>query len=187
MLIDALPSHIHIKNYGETSGAWMESTLRIIGSETGRAHMGSDLIALKMSEIIFAQALRTYLETEGQDFPVLAGFSDPQIVRALTAIHQQPEHPWLLAELAEIAGMSRTAFTARFSKCLMMTPINYITHWRMQIARQQLVHSSAPIIEIAEKAGYQSEAAFGRVFKKHHFEAPATYRRHHNSTHSTTV
>ena len=177
LLIDALPSHIHIKNYGEASGAWMENTLKVIGSEAGRDHMGSDLIALKMSEIIFAQALRTYLEGEGQRAPVLAGFADQNISRALTAIHENYGHKWSLEGLAEIAGMSRTAFTSRFSQCMTMPPLGYITHWRMLIAGQELATSSKPIIEIAENAGYHSEAAFSRAFKKHHMKAPATYRR----------
>jgi len=58
-----------------------------------------------------------------------------------------------------------------------MTPAAYITHWRMQVARQMLVDTTAPIIEVAETAGYQSEVAFGRIFKKIVDIAPATYRR----------
>ena len=177
LLIDALPSHIHIRNYGHTAGAWMENTLKVIGNEAGREHMGSDLIALKLSEIIFAQALRTYLENEGAGLPVLAGFADANIARVLTAIHERPGHAWTLETLADRAGMSRTAFVTRFSECMTMTPLGYITHWRMQIARQQLADSSEPIIQIAEQVGYGSEAAFSRVFKKHHASAPATYRR----------
>ncbi|MEX3007263.1 cupin domain-containing protein [Hoeflea sp. TYP-13] len=177
LLIDALPSHIHIRNYGEAAGAWMDNTLKVIGNEAGRDQMGSDLIALKMSEIIFAQALRTYLESEGAGLPVLAGFADANIARVLTAIHEEPAYPWTLERLAQIAGMSRTAFVTRFSQCMTMTPLSYITHWRMQIARQQLASTSEPIIEIAEMVGYHSEAAFSRVFKKHHSSAPATYRR----------
>ena len=109
--------------------------------------------------------------------PVLAGFADANIARALTAIHENPGHPWTLESLADLAGMSRTAFVTRFSECMTMTPLGYITHWRMQIARQQLADSSEPIIQIAEQVGYGSEAAFSRVFKKHHASAPATYRR----------
>ncbi len=177
LLIDALPSHLHIQNYGEASGAWMENTLKVIGREAGRGQLGSDLIALKLSEIIFAQALRTYLEGEGSDRPIFAGFADPNISRALTAIHKEPGHLWSLENLAKIAGMSRTAFTTRFSQCMTTTPMGYITHWRMQIARQQLASSNEPIIAIAENVGYHSEASFSRVFKKHHMKAPATYRR----------
>lgn len=176
-LLDALPSHIHIKSYGEASGVWLENTLKLIGAEIGQEHLGSNLIALKMSEIIFAQALRTYLMDEGRNTPVLAGFADPHIAEVLTAIHKAPGDNWTLERLSEIAGMSRTSFTNRFSRCVTMTPLGYVTHWRMQIARQQLATSHDAIIEVAENAGYSSEAAFSRVFKKHCLHAPATYRR----------
>lgn len=177
LLIDALPSFMHIKHYGEASGTWLENTLKVIGNEAGYGNLGSDLIALKLSEIIFAQALRTYLEGEGSQRPVLAGFVDPNIAPALTAIHKNPGNPWTLESLAKIAGMSRTAFTTRFSQCMTTTPMGYITYWRMQIARQLLANSNEPIIAIAENVGYHSESAFSRVFKKYHMKAPATYRR----------
>jgi len=181
-LIDALPSYIHVKNYGEAAGSWMESTLKVIGAEAGRGRMGSDLIALKLSEIIFAQALRAYLSSDGADRPVLAGFSDTHIAATLNAIHEAPETDWTLDNLAKIAGMSRTSFATKFSKLVNMTPMNYITQWRMQIARQRLCASDTPIIEIAEATGYQSEAAFGRVFKKYFDVPPAKYRRQIQST-----
>lgn len=177
LLIDALPLFIHIANYGETSGVWMENTLKVIGHEAGRGNMGSDLIALKMSEIIFAQALRTYMENQGAEIPVLSGFADPCIARALSAIHQDPAHPWSLERLAQIAGMSRTSFANRFSHCMTMAPLAYISQWRMQIARQELIASNDSIIQIAVKVGYSSEAAFSRAFKKFYSKAPATYRR----------
>jgi AraC family transcriptional regulator, activator of mtrCDE len=177
LLIDALPPYIHIRNYGEAAGHWMESTLRVIGTEAGRAHMGGDLIALKMSEIIFAQALRAYLNTEGENRPVMSGFTNPNIARALTAVHKDPAHAWTLGELAKIAGLSRTSFAMRFVKCMTLTPMGYITRWRMQLASRKLLKTDDPIIKIAEDVGYQSEAAFSRVFKKHHNTAPATYRR----------
>ncbi|AXS39353.1 AraC family transcriptional regulator [Breoghania sp. L-A4] len=176
-LIDALEPSIHIRNYGEAAGAWMENTLKVIGHETGRDQLGGDLIAIKMSEIIFAQALRAHLRAAGAATPVLAGFADPSIARALAAIHGAPGEAWTLDKLARVAGMSRTAFANRFTSRVTMTPLGYLTHWRMQIARRQLTQSRAPIIEIAEQVGYRSEAAFGRVFKKHHAKAPATYRR----------
>lgn len=181
-LIEALPPFIHIENYGQESGRWMEATLRVIGSEAGRGQLGSDLIAMKMSEIIFAQALRTHLNTAGSDQPVLAGFADRQIARALKAVHDGPSHPWTLQELAGIAGMSRTSFAARFSRALSMSPLAYITHWRMQLAKRALETTDAAIISIAEQVGYQSEAAFGRVFKKHSGTGPAAYRRNAGMT-----
>lgn len=177
LLIEALPSHIHIKNYGEAAGGWMESTLKVIGNEAGREKMGSNLIALKLSEIIFTQAVRTYLETLDEEIPVLSGFADRNISRALAAVHKNPEKSWTLEQLATIAGMSRTSFASRFMKCMSITPLAYITYWRMQIARQQLATTDEPIISVSETAGYKSEAAFSRVFKKHLGLAPASYRR----------
>lgn len=176
-LIEMLPPYIHIRNYGEVAGTWMESTLRVIGAEAGREQMGSDLIARKMSEIIFAQALRAYLVSDGGGQPVWSGFADPALARALQAIHKDPAFPWTLDGLSSIAGLSRTSFATRFSRYMSTTPLGYITQWRMQIARQLLSESGAAIIEIAENVGYQSEAAFGRVFKKYFNVGPATYRR----------
>ncbi len=177
LLIDALPEHIHIRDYGEAAGQWMASTLRVIGTEAGRAQMGGDLIALKLSEIIFAQALRAYLTGEGKQHPVMAGFADPQIARVLMEIHRDPAHGWTLEALAQIAGMSRTAFTVRFSELMTVTPLSYVTDWRMQLARQALRHSNTPIVEIAQAAGYGSEAAFSRAFKRHCKMAPGSFRR----------
>ena len=176
-LIEALPSQIHIKGYGAQAGSWMDDTLKVIGAEACRDALGSDIIGLKMSEIIFAQALRTYLATSGAGTPVLAGFADPSISRVLQAIHQEPALGWTLEELARLAGMSRTSFANRFAERMNMTPLQYITGWRMQIARQILSDTRTPMIDVAEQVGYGSEAAFGRVFKKQFDIAPATYRR----------
>jgi AraC-like DNA-binding protein len=176
-LIDALPAHIHIRNYGQSAGSWMENTLRVIGSEAGKELLGSDLIALKMSEIIYAQAVRTFLTEAGNAQKNLAGFSDPAIARALKAIHEFPGNQWTLEKLSQVAGLSRTSLSTKFSDFLSTTPLGYITQWRMQVARQRLIDTSASIVEIAESVGYQSEAAFGRVFKKHFGIAPASYRR----------
>jgi len=180
-IIEALPSQIVVKNYGETSGSFLEHTLKLIGEETGSTHPGGDVIAIKLSEIIFAQALRAYLESDGANFPVLAAFKDPRLLRVLEAIHSRPDLSWTLENLAELAGMSRSNFTAKFSENMAMSPLKYITDWRMQLARLTLSKSQRPMIEIAQSIGYQSEAAFGRVFKKHIGMAPASYRKQHQS------
>lgn len=176
-LIDGLPAYVHISNYGQAAGNWMENTLKVIGTEAGVDNLGSNLIALKMSEIIYAQAIRTYLSTEKAKNSGLAGFSDPVIEKALTAIHQSPARAWTLERLAEIAGVSRTLLSVKFGRCLSTTPNGYLAQWRMQLARQKLIESSEAIIKIAEAVGYHSETAFGRAFKKYFDIAPATYRR----------
>jgi transcriptional regulator GlxA family with amidase domain len=73
--------------------------------------------------------------------------------------------------------MSRTAFSNRFNELIGNTPLNYLIEWRMQIARQMLIDTDSPIIDIALKTGYKSEAAFGRIFKRHFDVPPAGYRK----------
>lgn len=181
ILLDSLPSHIRLKDYGKSTPDWLSDTLKIIGGEAGTDALGSDLIALKLSEIIFTQAIRTFLAADGRHQPGLAGFSDARICRALETIHADPSKPWTVADLARIAGLSRTAFSNRFHELLAQPPLGYLTGWRMQLARRLLIDSTLPIIDVAERSGYQSEAAFGRVFKKHFDIPPASYRRHHES------
>lgn len=176
MLLDRLPPYLHIQDYGEARGAWLEATLRVIGAEAGNARMGGDLIALKMSEALFAQAIRVHLETLSPDDSALAGFADPQLSRALSAFHRDPAMNWTVEGLARIAGMSRTGFAQSFSAKMGVTPMQYITTWRMQIACQGLSERGLNVADAAELAGYASEAAFSRVFRKQVGMSPAAYR-----------
>jgi AraC family transcriptional regulator, activator of mtrCDE len=176
-LLDRLPPYLLIQNYGEAAGHWLEATLVMIGTEAGSGQIGGDMIALKMSEIIFAQALRFYLAQGGVEAPGLQGFSDPQIMRALTALHHAPQERWTVARLARAAGMSRTGFAIRFSQSMAMTPMRYLAEWRMQIARHELRHSRESVADVAQRVGYASEAAFARGFKKEVGLTPSAFRK----------
>jgi AraC family transcriptional activator of mtrCDE len=179
LLLEALPSFIHIREYGKVSPSWLDDTLKIIGAEVGHDHLGGELIALKLSEIIFTQSIRQYLASEGQNRKGLAGFSDTHIRQALEAIHREPDKSWTVESLAKIAGLSRTGFSNKFTELVTLTPLAYLTAWRMQLARRLLTDTEIPIIEVATRSGYQSEASFGRVFKGHFEMPPATFRRTH--------
>ncbi len=180
-LFDALPPYVHVRDFGKVSPGWLDETLKIIGDEVGREHLGSDLIALKLSEIIFAQAIRAYVLGEGRERLGLAALADAHIRRALEAIHTDPAKAWSVDSLARVAGLSRTAFSNRFSALIASTPLSYLTTWRMQLARHLLLDTDLPIIEVASRSGYQSEASFGRVFKRHFESAPAGFRRNHHA------
>jgi AraC family transcriptional activator of mtrCDE len=185
ILIDALPPYILIKDYGKVSPGWLDDTLKLIGAEVGHNQLGGDLIAHKLSEIIFTQSIRHYLTHEGKDCEGMAGFANPQIREALEAIHSEPSKNWTVESLAKVAGMSRTAFSTKFSELVTLTPLSYLTSWRMQVARQLLVETDIPIIHVAMRSGYQSEASFGRVFKRHFDLPPAGYRRNQTRTEAT--
>ena len=177
LLLDRLPPAILIDDYGEAAGNWMQATLRVIGNEAASNQFGGDLIALKMSEAIFAQALRSYLESEGADKAGLAGFADPRLRRALDAFHKNPSHGWTLQDLAREAGISRTGFAEMFSNKMGVTAMQYVAAWRMELAKQALRQGADSLGDIAQSVGYASETAFTRVFKKEVGLTPAAYRR----------
>lgn len=176
LLIERLPPFIHLRGYGEEAGPWLEATLKVIGAEAGGARLGGDLIALKMSEAIFAQAIRAHIEQAATGPSDLAGFADPQLSRALAAFHRSPAEDWTVAAMARQAGLSRTGFAERFATLLGVTPMAYVTSWRMQIAREVLANRKLSVAEVAEISGYASESAFSRVFKKEMGSSPAAFR-----------
>ena len=177
ILLDRLPPFIHLKNYGETAGRWMEATLRVIGDEAGGQKMGGDLIALKMSEAILAQAIRSFVESEEAGNWALAAFSDQNLSRALDAFHKAPADRWTVERLARVAGMSRTGFAVQFQKLMQMSPMEYVTTWRMEIAKKTLLQKGTSLTDAAESAGYASDSAFARTFKKETGMTPAEYRK----------
>ena len=95
----------------------------------------------------------------------LAGLADPRLAKALTAMHEAPKKSWTLDDLAGIAGMSRTRFAELFRGRIGQTPIGYLTVWRMTVARQ-LLAGGKPVKSVAPQVGYQSAAAFSRVFSR---------------------
>ena len=176
VLLDRLPPFIHLRNYGESAGKWMEATLRMIGDEAGGRRLGGDLIALKMSEAILAQAIRSFVESDESSKWGLHGFSDRHLARALDAFHKEPSASWTIEDLARIAGMSRTNFAVQFQKKMAMSPMQYVTAWRLEIAKQCLADPSNSVSEAAEQAGYASDSAFARVFKREIGLSPASFR-----------
>jgi AraC-like DNA-binding protein len=177
ILFERLPPLVHIKNYGETAGKWMEATLRIIGDEAGGHRMGGDLIALKLSEVILAQAIRNFLESDAAQHSGLSGFSDKNLTLALDAFHKAPHRGWTVETLAHAAGMSRTSFAVAFQKQMAITPMDYVTSWRMELAKQALLDPNNSVADVAETVGYASESAFARAFKKETGFSPASFRR----------
>ena len=176
LLFDRLPASIVIRDYGTEAGGWLEASLRVIGAEAGGARLGADLIALKVSEVIFAQALRAHIENNAETSEALSGFADTHLVRALTSFHQDPAGNWTVEALAREAALSRTGFAVRFSDKLGVTPMQYVASWRMQLARSALSEQRVTVAEAADLSGYASEAAFSRAFKKEFGRPPATFR-----------
>ena len=96
---------------------------------------------------------------------ILAGLADPRLAKAITAMHERPEQSWSLEQLAESAGMSRARFAVHFREMVGMTPLDYLTDWRIGIAQSQL-KAGKSLKLVAPAVGYMSPAAFTRVFSQ---------------------
>ena len=128
---------------------------------------GSGVVATRLAEVLFIQILRAFIASEPErNKGWLRAVFDPQLGTALNAIHASVSTPWTVESLAEAAGMSRSAFAARFKEILGQTPLEYVTGWRMQKAMQLLEQRDKKLIDVARLVGYESDAAFSKAFKR---------------------
>ena len=126
-----------------------------------------------ITRILVIQMIRSWIDSASEaDQGWLAALRDAQVGRALVSIHREPEKEWTVASLAHEVGMSRTAFSARFTNLVGKPAMRYVTQWRMRLARIHLRETSEPLSVVANRVGYESEAAFCRAFKRV-FGAPA--------------
>lgn len=176
-LLDALPPFIHIPNTETMNYGWLESALKFIAYEAFEREYGSDAIINRMAEVIFIQTVRTFAKSQEDSKGFFAALSDPQISQVLQAVHKHPGDSWTVDSLARVAGMSRTVLSERMKEVLGISPIAYLTQWRMELAHEALIHQTDGIPEISEAVGYQSLSAFSRTFKKHYGRGPGEVRR----------
>lgn len=155
---------------------WLTATLQRTFDETLGARAGGAALFARLTELLFLEVVQRYLE-DGDSTGWLGALSDPIVGAALTRFHIEPERPWTLDGLAHEVGASRSMLSERFTEAVGLSPIRYLTSWRMELAAQRLEETSDPITEIAAATGYDSEAAFNRAFKRHTGEPPAAWRR----------
>jgi AraC-like DNA-binding protein len=176
-VIATLPAAIRLDIAKGSAAEWMRSTLQYAADEaTGRP--GSEAVLAKVSELLFVEAVRRYVEAlpEGQT-GWFAGLRDDHVARALALLHSDVARSWTVDELGSHVGLSRSALAERFTHLIGVAPMRYLANWRMQLAAQELRSRSASLAQIANRVGYESEAAFSRAFKKAFGSAPAAWRR----------
>ena len=131
----------------------------------------------RLAEVLFILIIRSYLERADVEEGFLLALKDERISNSLKAMHEQPAKDWTLQKLAGVAGMSRSLYSKEFKKLAGETPLSYLTNWRILKAKELLPDNKKNISEVASDVGYQSEAAFNRLFKSKTGETPAGYRR----------
>jgi len=177
-LIASLPRLLHVA--AAAAGSWLGHVIAQAAEESIRPGPGSDALLLRISEMMFVDAVRHYV-TSSPDLSRgwLAGLNDRFVGRALSLLHETPAEPWTVDELSRRVGLSRSALHERFVQLLGQAPMQCLTQWRMQVAAGLLRGSSASVASIALEVGYDSEAAFARAFKRSVGQPPAAWRRSH--------
>jgi AraC-like DNA-binding protein len=177
-LLDALPRMIHLPAAGPGSQAgWLGTMLKIAAAESAGARPGADNVRERLSELTFVEAIRRYIETlapAGTGW--LAGLRDPVVGKALAALHAGPRETWTVEGVARHVGVSRSVLAERFTAMVGQPPMQYLALWRMQLASRLLVEGGQ-LAAVSAAAGYASEAAFSRAFKKLVGQAPAAWRK----------
>jgi AraC-like DNA-binding protein len=144
----------------------LAGALDLLFQEADQVRCGHRLMVDRLFEVVLLQLLRWLLdhgEESGVSMGLVSGLADPQLARALTAIHESPQNPWSLESLADLAAMSRSAFAGRFKRVLGVAPAEYLTDWRMALAKKQLSQGRAVKL-IAPDLGYANASALSRVF-----------------------
>lgn len=171
LLVSLLPSMVVAR--GEPRLAQL---LHLVGDETRHARPGRELVLERLLEVLLIEALRC--GTDVAAVPSLArGLSDGRLVSALRAMHARPAHGWTVADLAAEAGMSRSAFFARFSRVVGLPPMEYLLAWRMALAKRLLRSRDLVIEHVAARVGYGSASTFSTAFTRHVGMPPMRYAR----------
>jgi AraC-like DNA-binding protein len=177
-LLTALPAVIHLSAASPQAAAgWLGTLLSIAAKESGSARAGGENVLARLSELMFVETIRQYIETlPPAQTGWLAGLRDPVVGQALAALHGEPTEAWTVERLARLVGLSRSVFAERFTEMAGQPPMQYLALWRMQLASRLLV-DGGQVSEVAGAVGYESEAAFSRAFKKLVGAAPGRWRK----------
>jgi AraC-like DNA-binding protein len=172
-----LPPIIHIRQYVTENQLLLKQVTQLMLEELNNERPGSSVMLKNLSEIMFINIIRAHLEQGGPGSGFLSALNDPRISKALKLMQDSPQNNWTLESLASEIGMSRSVFFNQFKKLVHETPLSYLTNWRIRQAQKLLMTDNSNISQIAANVGYQSEAAFNRIFKSKTGQTPAVYRR----------
>jgi len=177
-LLRVLPRRIKVDAWSAPEMEWIQSTVRFITAEARELRTGGETVITRLADILVIQAIRSWMADNAvAETGWLRALRDRQIGRAIALIHRDPGGAWTVESLASEAGMSRSAFAARFTELVGEPAMQYATRWKMNTALMWLKDNDAPLGELASRLGYESEAAFNRAFKRIIGATPGSVRR----------
>jgi len=177
-LIRLLPKLIRVDAWDSPEMEWIQSTLRFMAAEARELRAGGETVITRLADILVIQAIRSWIRRDAAaQTGWLGALRDKQIGHAVALIHRDPTRNWTVGSLATTCGMSRSAFSARFTQLVGEPAMQYTTRWKMHAALMWLQEGDARLGELAARLGYESEPAFSRAFKRFIGVSPGTVRR----------
>jgi AraC-like DNA-binding protein len=174
-VLELLPPVLLLRPAAE--GDWRESILRRMVSESARELPGQRVALSRLTEVLFVEVLRNWLMSlRPGEGGWVGAMADPQIGPALQLIHERPDLPWTLRDLGQRVGLGRSTFSARFTELVGQPMHRYLIARRMAEAAFLLETSEEGIARIASRVGYETAAAFSKLFHRHHGLSPGRYR-----------
>ena len=175
-LLKSLPSLTIVRSEQLHELAWLRSTLDQLSSEYLSQKPGSEVVVDKLTEALFVELIRNNFGLyAGHTF--MAALHDKSVGRALELLHANTQQAWTIDALARNVGLSRAAFAKRFRSLVGQTVFEYLTHLRMQRAKELLRRPDLRLHEVAAQVGYESDLAFTRAFKRVYELTPTRFRK----------
>jgi AraC-like DNA-binding protein len=162
-----LPRIIHVGTGAIGREAPLRALTDALAHELDHPSAGSQALIDRLFDLLLVYALRSCLQhPDAGSAAWIAGLRNPELGRALEAIHAHPARDWTVARLARESGRSRSAFAADFTRTLGQTPLAYLTRWRMTLATRLLQETTFPIAAVAQRVGYLNPYAFATAYRR---------------------
>ncbi|OLL30922.1 AraC family transcriptional regulator [Burkholderia sp. SRS-W-2-2016] len=168
LLVSLLPELVLVR--GDSRLATLVKLLR---DELRAQRPAREVVLARLLEVLFIEALRS--TQTGASPGLVRGLADARLALAIRYMHESPEKPWTVAQLAKAAALSRSSFFERFSRAVGIAPMEYLLSWRMAIAKSLLRRNEVGVATIAARVGYRSASAFSVAFTRHVGVAPTRY------------
>jgi AraC-like DNA-binding protein len=155
----------------------LHDVIAVLSRELAASEPGQQTVLDRLLDILLVLAIRTSFKTSSRAPRWFQASADPRLSAALQAIHADAAHAWTVPELAAVSGLSRAAFARSFQRALGQAPMQYVTDWRMTLARDDLRTGQRTLAQVAERTGYASPYAFAAAFRRHHGQPPGLWRK----------
>ena len=154
----------------------LHDVIAVLSRELAASEPGQQTVLDRLLDILLVLAIRTSFKTSGSAPRWFQASADPRLSAALHAIHDDAARAWTVPELAAVSGLSRAAFARSFQRALGQAPMQYLTNWRMTLARDHLRAGQLTLAQVAERTGYASPYAFAAAFRRNHGQPPGVWR-----------